>query len=90
MVTEALWKKKLVIAKAVGGIREQIQHMENGFLVKTDEDAIQIINRLLKDTSQYAGIKEKAHETVKEKFIMPVLLNNYLKLFEQININEKN
>ncbi|MFF0573605.1 glycosyltransferase [Streptosporangium saharense] len=37
-VTEAMWKSRVVVASAVGGIREQITHGENGLLVADPAD----------------------------------------------------
>lgn len=37
-VTEAMWKGKVVVASAVGGIREQITHGDNGLLVDDPAD----------------------------------------------------
>ena len=37
-VTEAMWKARPVIASAVGGIRDQIEHGVSGLLLKNPED----------------------------------------------------
>lgn len=38
-VTEAMWKAKPLIASAVGGIRDQVQHGVSGLLLKDPQDA---------------------------------------------------
>jgi len=37
-VTEAMWKSRVVVASAVGGLREQISHGDNGLLVPDPTD----------------------------------------------------
>jgi trehalose synthase len=37
-VTEAMWKRRVVVASGVGGIREQVEHGRTGFLVDDPHD----------------------------------------------------
>ena len=77
-VSEALWKKKPVVASAVGGIPIQIIHKHTGrFLV--EGTAYQI--RFLLSHLESAKLGEHGHEHVKENFLITQKLKRYLTLF---------
>jgi trehalose synthase len=79
-VTEAMWKGTPVIGGDVGGIRHQIEDGTNGFLVSSVEEAAQRIVQLIKDRDLRERMGEKAKETVRERFLMIRLLEQYLDL----------
>ena len=80
-VTEAMWKGAPVIGGNVGGIRHQIEDGANGFLVSSVEQAAARIVQLLKDKSLRRRVGAAAHETVRQKFLLPHSLEHYLDLF---------
>lgn len=85
-VTEALWKKKPVVASRVGGIPLQIQDGESGFLVDPQDTqgfAERIIT-LLKDRALAENMGVKAKEKVREKFLITRLLRDYLELIHEV------
>jgi trehalose synthase len=77
-VTEAMWKGTPVIGGDVGGIRYQIEDGVNGFLVSTAEQAADRIVQLLADDELRQTMGRRARETVREKFLMIRLLEQYL------------
>jgi len=85
-VTEALWKRKPVVASNIGGIPLQIIDGENGFLVEPSDTngfadrIIQILQH--KDLAEAMG--EKGKETVKKKFLITRVLLDYLDLLKDI------
>jgi trehalose synthase len=79
-VTEAMWKGTPVIGGNVGGIRHQIEDGTNGFLVSSVEEAAQRIVQLIKDRELRERIGQKARETVRQRFLMIRLLEQYLDL----------
>jgi len=79
-VTEAMWKGTPVVGGNVGGIRYQIEDGVNGFLVSSVEEAAKRIVQLAKDKELREGMGQKARETVKERFLMIRLLEQYLEL----------
>lgn len=81
-VAEAMWKGTPVIGGKVGGIRHQIEDGVNGFLVETIEEAAERIVRLLKDRELCRTIGERAKETVRRRFLMPRLMEDWLDLME--------
>ena len=79
-VTEAMWKGTPVIGGDVGGIRHQIEDGVNGFLVSSVDEAAERLVQLLNDEALRRRMGEKARQTVKERFLMTAMLENYLDL----------
>jgi trehalose synthase len=80
-VAEAMWKGTPVIGGNVGGIRRQIQDGENGFLVSSVEEAAERIVQILTDGTLCTRLGVAAKETVKNRFLITRLLEEYLDLF---------
>jgi trehalose synthase len=80
-VTEAMWKGAPVIGGNVGGIRHQIEDGVNGFLVSSVEEAGKRIVELIKDEELRKRMGQRARESVRERFLMIRLLEQYLDLF---------
>lgn len=80
-VTEAMWKGTPVIGGNVGGIRHQIRQGENGFLVETKEQAAARIVEVLKDPKLRKRLGDRARETVRERFLLTRLMEEWLDLF---------
>lgn len=81
-VTEALWKKKPVIASAVGGIPVQVIHKLTGVLVHSVEGAAYQIRYLLTHPQFAEQLGRNGHEHVKENFLMTSDLRRWLLLFQ--------
>jgi len=79
-VTEAMWKGAAVIGGKVGGIRHQIRDGENGFLVTSVDEAANRIVQLLTNPALRARLGSRAKETVRERFLLSRLLENWLDL----------
>lgn len=79
-VTEAMWKGTPVIGGDVGGIQYQIEDGVNGFLVSSVEEAVRRIVQLIKDEDLRDRMGQEARETVKKRFLMIRLLEQYLDL----------
>lgn len=86
-VSEAMWKGTPVIGGNVGGIRYQIDDGENGFLVSSVEEAADRIVQLVRDGEMRRQMGEKAHQTVKDKFLMIRLLEEHLDLYNAFETN---
>jgi trehalose synthase len=80
-VSEALWKKKPVVASAVGGIPTQIIHNHTGLLAHSVEGTAYQIRFLLSHPQIAARLGERGHEHVKENFLITQNLKRYLTLF---------
>jgi len=83
-VTEAMLKEKPVIGGNVGGIKAQIVDGTSGFLVNSSDEAAKRIVQLLKDPKLSKKMGKAARKRVRENFLMPRLLLDYLKLFEEL------
>jgi len=79
-VTEAMWKGTPVIGGNVGGIRHQIRDEENGFLVDSVEQAADRIVQIIKDPKLRKKLGDKARETVRERFLLTRLMEEWLDL----------
>lgn len=64
-VLESLSLKTPVISTAVGGMSNLIKNNENGFLFKTNLEAANIINNLLKNSQKLQILKEKTFKFAK-------------------------
>jgi trehalose synthase len=80
-VSEALWKKKPVVASAVGGIPTQIIHKHTGMLAHSVEGTAYQIRFLLSHPEIAARLGENGREHVKENFLITQNLKRYLTLF---------
>jgi trehalose synthase len=79
-VTEALWKKRPVIASAVGGIPLQVVHNLTGLLVHSVEGTAHRIRSLLRDPEFARRLGENGHEYVKARFLTTSNLRRWLAL----------
>jgi trehalose synthase len=80
-VSEALWKKKPVVASAVGGIPTQIIHKHTGLLSHSVEGTAYQIRFLLSHPDIAARLGQQGHEHVKENFLITKNLKSYVTLF---------
>ena len=80
-VSEALWKKKPVVASAVGGIPTQVIHKHTGLLAHSVEGTAYQIRFLLSHPEIAVRLGEQGHEHVKENFLITQNLKRYLTLF---------
>jgi len=83
-VTEALWKARPVVGGNVGGIRMQIKHGANGFLVNSIEEAADKVEYLLQNTSRAREMGQAGRETVKDKFLITRHFKDYLRLIGEL------
>ncbi len=80
-VSEALWKKKPVVASAVGGIPTQVIHKQTGLLAHSVEGTAYQIRFLLSHPDIAAKLGEAGHQHVKENFLITEKLKRYLTMF---------
>ena len=80
-VSEALWKKKPVVASAVGGIPTQVIHKHTGLLAHSVEGTAYQVRFLLSHPEIATRLGERGHAHVKENFLITQKLKRYLTLF---------
>ncbi|UCF67805.1 MAG: glycosyltransferase [Acidobacteriota bacterium] len=87
-VTEAMWKARPVVASAVGGIRDQIEHGRSGWLLDDPTDLAQFgsaLDTLLSDPARARRLGEAAWERVRERFLGIRHLLEYARLIERLD-----
>ncbi|MGA2119408.1 MAG: glycosyltransferase [Bryobacteraceae bacterium] len=80
-VAEALWKKRPVVASAVGGIPTQVIHKRTGLLAHSVEGTAYQVRYLLSHPEIAARLGEMGHEHVREQFLITGNVKRYLTLF---------
>jgi len=81
-VTEAMWKKQPVVGTRVTGLQMQITHGSNGYLVDETEAAAAHTLKLLQDRDLWRELGANAYETVRQRFLFPSLILDYLKALQ--------
>ncbi len=76
--TEAMWKYQPVVGTSVTGLRTQIIDGQNGDIADSTEDCAKDTLRLLQDRSLWRALGEQAHERVKNNYLLPVMVLQYL------------
>lgn len=83
-VTEPMWKSRPVLASAVGGIQDQIDHGVNGLLLDDPYDLDGMakgVDALLRDPETAQQLGQRAHRTVLDRFLGDRHLLQYGELF---------
>jgi trehalose synthase len=83
-VTEALWKGRPTVAGRVGGIVDQIQDGETGFLVDSPEMCAEACDVILDDPVRARQMALRGKEYVRRSFLTPRLLRDWLALFNRL------
>jgi len=87
-VTEALWKARPTIGGRAGGISAQIKDGETGWLVDSAEECADACREILDDPAGVAVRGRRGKEDVRQRFLMPRLLRDWLALFNQLAGND--
>ncbi len=84
-VTEGLWKARPTVAGRVGGIPAQIQDGETGWLVDSVEECAAACLEILAapEEARRRGVRGK--EFVRQHFLTPRLLRDWLALFNRLD-----
>ncbi|WP_457208277.1 glycosyltransferase, partial [Nocardioides sp. P5_C9_2] len=83
-VTEPMWKSRPVVASAVGGIRDQVEHGVSGVLLDDpgDLDAMaRAVDALLRDPDTAGRLGHGAHLRVVDRFLGDRHLIQYAEMF---------
>jgi trehalose synthase len=87
-VTEGLWKGRPMVAGRAGGIVDQIQDGETGYLVESIEECAQALSKILKEPQQARAMALQGKEYVRRHFLSPRLLRDWLALFNRLTGND--
>jgi trehalose synthase len=80
-VSEALWKRRAVVASAVGGIPLQVLHERTGMLVRSVEGCAFQVTRLLREPELRRRLGAEGRVHVRENFLHPREARDYLAVF---------
>jgi trehalose synthase len=83
-VTEAMWKGRAVVGGDVGGIRIQIVDRVTGYRVSSLAEAARRVRALLDDPKRAARMGLRARERVRQRFLMPRLIRDELRLYREL------
>lgn len=85
-VAEAMWKGRPVVASRIGGIREQIEDGRTGFLVEPGDLRAfgERVSGLLEDSYGADRVGETARVRVRDLFLGPRRLGQYVDLLESV------
>jgi trehalose synthase len=85
-VAEAMWKGRPVVATTVGGIQDQIEDGDTGYLVEPrDLEAFgERVNALLRDPHSAERMGEAARTRVRDLFLGPRHLGQYVELLQRV------
>jgi trehalose synthase len=86
-VTEPMWKSRPVVASAIGGIRDQVEHGVSGLLLDDPRDGAALaaaLSSLLTDPVRCAEMGRAAHLRVRDHYLADRHLIQYVELFAQL------
>jgi trehalose synthase len=87
-VTEGLWKARPMVAGRAGGIVDQIQDGETGYLVDSIEECAAALDQILEHSQEARAMALKGKEFVRRHFLSPRLLRDWLALFNRLTGND--
>jgi trehalose synthase len=87
-VTEGLWKARPMVAGRAGGIVDQIQDRETGYLVDSVVECAEALSAILEDPQHARSMALKGKEHVRRHFLSPRLLRDWLALFNRLAGND--
>ena len=83
-VSEALWKGRPFIGGNVGGIPLQVSDGETGYLVDSVVECAERIGAILDDPALGRSLGLRGKEHVREHFLTPRYLRDYLQIFHEV------
>jgi trehalose synthase len=83
-VAEAIWKARPFIGGNVGGIPLQIENGITGYLVSSVEQCAARTLDILHDPALGKALGRRGKEFVREHFLMPRYLRDYLRIFTEL------
>jgi trehalose synthase len=86
-VTEPMWKSRPVVASAVGGIRDQVEHGVSGLLLDDPHDGAALaaaLASLLGDEDRCRELGRAAHLRVRDHYLADRHLIQYVDLFAEL------
>lgn len=86
VVSETMWKRTPVVARAAGGIGMQMPVGVGGVLVQNHSEAVDAVVQLIHDPVRAREIANRGHDHVCEHFTMPRLIRDELAMMHSIGV----
>jgi trehalose synthase len=83
-VSEALWKGRPFVGGNVGGIPLQVSDGQTGYLVDSVQECADRIDDVLGDPDLAKSLGRRGKEHVREHFLTPRYLRDYLRIFHEV------
>ncbi|WP_299925780.1 glycosyltransferase [uncultured Nocardioides sp.] len=86
-VTEPMWKSRPVVASAIGGIQDQVEHGVSGLLLDDPRDTSELaaaLSSLLADPARCEVMGRAAHLRVRDRYLADRHLIQYVELFGEL------
>jgi trehalose synthase len=87
-VTEALWKARPTVGGRAGGIVDQLEDGETGWLVESPSECAKACREILDDPEGAQQRGRRAKEIVRRRYLTPRLLRDWLALFNRLDGND--
>ena len=87
-VTEGLWKARPMVAGRAGGIVDQIQDGETGYLVDSVPECAEALEKIMEAPEEARAMALRGKEFVRRHFLSPRLLRDWLALFNRLAGND--
>ncbi|WP_338865004.1 glycosyltransferase [Myxococcus stipitatus] len=84
VVSEAFWKGKPLVAGRAGGIPMQFPEGHERYLISSNEELAARVVELIGDPAQRKAFGAAAREHVRERFLLPRLLRDELRLIHSV------
>jgi trehalose synthase len=88
-VSEAMWKRRAVVASAVGGIQDQVRDGQDGILLPDPRDLAAFADAartLLGDPDRARRMGESGHERVRDYFLADRDLSQWMALLDGLSL----
>ena len=76
--TEAMWKDQPVVGTSVTGLRAQIIDGHNGYIADDTQTCAKRTLQLIQDRKLWQKLGKRAHERVKDNYLLPMMILQYL------------
>ena len=87
-----MWKRRAVVASAVGGIQDQIEHGVSGLLIRNPSDLsafVAALRQLLASPDLAQRLGRNARQRVTRHYLGMRALSQYADLFERLDASAR-
>lgn len=84
VITEAMWKGQPIVGGPASGVREQVEDGVSGFITDNSRELSDRVLYLLGNPEEKEKMGKAAHDSVKEKYLLPRLVLDHLKLYKEV------